>query len=134
MNCQEFERIWNELIDASSPLSGVEHPDRPGESEIALIEHAASCPACRRSSAGYQTLHRAILAWGKAPDPPVGLADRILAAADQSLTESHPSARKRQRAVLNRWLIAAAASILALLTVGVISRINVDPAPARYRG
>ncbi len=132
MNCQDFERICNELIDAASTLPGDEHFDRPAESEIALIEHAASCPACRRSFAGYQNLQRATLVWGKAPDPPIGLADRILAAAEESLKPSRPAARTRPMALRNRWLIAAAASILALLTFGVISRMNFGP--ARDRG
>jgi hypothetical protein len=130
MNCQDFERIWNELIDAASTLPGDEHLDCPAESEIALIEHAASCPACRRSFAGYQNLQKAILASGKAPDPPVGLADRILAAAEESLKPARPAARTM--AVRNRWLIAASASILALLAFGVMSRLN--DGPARERG
>jgi hypothetical protein len=128
MNCQDFERIWNELIDATRPLPGDEYARAAVENEIALIEHASHCPTCRRSSAGYQVLHRAILAWGRAPEPPVGMADRILAAAQSSLDGSHPTARKPRLAVPNRWLIAAAASILVLITFGVISRMNIDPA------
>jgi hypothetical protein len=135
MNCQDFERIWNELFDATSPLPGDEHEHARAalERESALIDHAARCPACRRSSAGFQVLQRAIRAWGKAPDPPVGMADRILAAAQAPLETSRPAGRKSRLAVSSRWLIAAAASILALFTFGVISRMTVGPARDRGR-
>jgi hypothetical protein len=128
MNCQDFERIWNELIDATSRLPGDEHARAAVENEVALIEHASQCPACRRSSAGYQVLHRAILSWGKTPDPPVGMADRVLAAAQAPLEGTYLAARKPRLAVPNRWQITAAASILALITFAVISRMTVDRA------
>ena len=134
MNCRDFERIWNELIDASSRSSGDDHARALAERETALFQHAATCPACRRSAVGYQTLQRAILAWGKAPKPSRGLTDRILAAVESSPPASRLTPRLSRRAVFNRWPIAAAASIVAVLALGVIiSRVNVNLAPDRGR-
>jgi hypothetical protein len=127
MNCRDFERTWNELIDASSQSSGDAHGRGDDQNERVLFQHAATCPACRRWATGYQVLHRAILAWGKAPEPPLGLTDRILAAAEAPLPASRPTARILRRAISKRWLIAAAASILVLVAFGaVISRVNVN--------
>ena len=92
------------------------------KTRLALFEHAADCPACRRLAAGYQTLHRAILAWGKAPGHRAGMADRILAAARAPLQPSRPTAENHALAISKRRLIAAAASILAVITFGVILR------------
>jgi hypothetical protein len=133
MNCHDFERIWNELFDAGSSLPGEEHASAAGENELALLEHATGCTTCRRRAAGFQVLHRAILAWGKAPAPPLGLADRVLAAARAPLPASRPAARKPQLVSSKRLLIAAAASILAVITVGVISRMTFDRARDRGR-
>jgi hypothetical protein len=134
MNCRDFERIWNELIDAAPQPSGDAHGRGDDQNEQALCQHAATCAACRRWAAGYQVLHRAILAWGKAPEPPLGLTDRILAAADAPLPASRSTARMSRRAISNRWLIAAAASILALVAFAtMISRVNVNPARDRAR-
>ena len=63
MNCREFESEWNELLDAETsgkarvPLVARVRPvperARPrtdaavDERERALLDHAASCPACR---------------------------------------------------------------------------------------
>jgi hypothetical protein len=127
MNCRDFERLWNELIDLSSRSPGGDHSSADTERETALFQHAATCPACRRSAAGYQALQRAILAWGKAPEPSRGLTDRILAAVDAPPGTSRLTARLSRRALSNRWPIAAAASIVALLALGIIiSRVNVN--------
>ena len=123
MNCRDFERIWNDRIDRGGALAGDDA--RPGgfkENEQALVEHAAGCASCRGRAAGYEVLHQAILAWGNAPEPPVGLTERILAAASAPL----PTARKWRMAASQRWLLAAAASILVVITAGVISRVVVD--------
>ena len=97
------------------------------ENEQSLVEHAAGCASCRGRAAGYEVLHQAILAWGNAPEPPVGLTERILAAASAPL----PTARKWRMAASQRWLLAAAASILVVITAGVISRVVVDRARER---
>ncbi len=100
MNCRDFERLWNELIDAGSRSPADDHSRTDTERETALFQHAATCPACRRSAAGYQALQRAILAWGKAPEPSHGLTDRILAAVDAPPRASRLTARlSRTRAL-----------------------------------
>jgi hypothetical protein len=132
MNCRDFERNWNELFDASSVLSGDEHVHAADENEIALLrEHAAACPICRRSAAGYQILHRAIIAWGSPPDPPVGLTDRIVAAAATPMPASIASARMTSSTGMRRFLLAAAAAILAAITGTVFWRINLEQAHDR---
>ncbi len=88
MKCRNFERAWNELIDAEAG-GGVEKTTLKtiprqrshwaAETERALQVHAAECPACRQVAARYQVLQRAIREWGPPPAPPAGLADRILA-------------------------------------------------------
>ncbi len=134
MNCLDFELILKELIDAGPQSSLDAHGHGDDQNERALCQHAATCPACRRWAAGYQVLHRAILAWGKAPEPPLGLTDRILAAAGAPLPASRSTARMSRRAISNRWLIAAAASILALVAfAAIISRVNVNLARDRAR-
>ena len=134
MNCRDFERLWNELIDAGSRSPGDDHSCTDTERETALFQHAAACPACRRSAAGYQALQRAILAWGKAPEPSHGLTDRILAAVDAPPRASRLTARLSRPTIFNRWPVAAAASIVAVLALGIIiSRVNVNVARDRGR-
>jgi hypothetical protein len=134
MNCRDFERIWNELIDVRSQSPGDDHARAAADRESSLFQHAATCAACRRSAAGYEVLHQAILAWGNAPEPPRGLTDRVLAAVEAPPRASRATARLSHPSISNRWWIAAAASILALLTFGVIfSRMNVNVARDRGR-
>ena len=128
MNCQDFDRLWNELLDASSELSGDHQVAVAIEIEHALREHAASCAACSRRSAGYQMLERTLLAWGKGPEPPAGLADRILTAASTPLATSRYSAGRSRLVGSKRLLFAAAAAVLAMTAVGLISRFDFKPA------
>ena len=118
MNCRDFERIWNERIDASSsPPGDLGTGTAPG-SELVIVEHAAGCSNCRRRMAGYQALERSILAWGPAPAPPADLADRILVAARAHATSglrAAPTGKPSRRSV--RFLVAAA-SILAMIAAG----------------
>ena len=79
------------------------------------MEHAAGCPACRRCAAGYQILHRAILAWGKAR---IRRWDWRIESSRQPRhrgpTRAWRRAITRSVGSTTRWLIAAAASILAI--------------------
>jgi hypothetical protein len=70
MNCQDFERIWNEQLDAQEGASP--------EVEQAQEAHAAVCPACQAISRRYMVLRQAIRVWGPPPAAPALLADRIL--------------------------------------------------------
>src|ERR1017187_1927897 len=129
MNCRDCERIWNELIETSSPIAG--------DSENALSAHAAGCPTCRQRAAGYQALRQAILAWGPPPAAPAALADRILVAARvqaPSVWQGHRPWRAVVRLRRSRPLMTAvAASILAVITVGVITKMTIDPSRGRHR-
>jgi hypothetical protein len=131
MNCRDFERIWNERIDASSsPLGDLGTRTTP-VSERALLEHAAACSTCRPKVAGYRALERSILAWGPAPAPPADLADRILVAARaQSLSRDTKSLLPGRRVI--RFLVVAA-SIVAVIAAGFMTRISIDRARDRDR-
>jgi hypothetical protein len=131
MTCHDFDREWNELLDAGGPAIG--GAERPGPSpvvaprldvsmsdlESSLRDHAAGCPACREVAARYQLLHRALYVWSHHPAPPVDLVDRILAASQD------PAATRwglRMRGARPIWriglpLVTAAAAVIALVFV-----------------
>ncbi len=110
MNCRDFERIWNERLDApDAALDGVVR---------SLDEHAASCPDCQAAGTRYQTLGQAILALTlTSTSPPSlspGFVDRVLAEA----------ARPEPQPILGRILprfakLAAAAAILAIVALSL---------------
>jgi hypothetical protein len=133
MNCRDFERIWNERIDASSSPLGDLGRGTTGGNEFALLKHAAGCSTCRRKLAGYQALERSILAWGPAPPPPAELADRIVVAA----RAQQPSARQRAHPWQPRLrlmpFLAVAASVVAVITAGVMTRISIERTRDRDR-
>jgi hypothetical protein len=87
MTCHDFERGWNELLDAGGPAStGSENPGpstavpaSQSELDLSLRDHAADCPACRQVAARYQLLRRALDVWTAHPAASVQLVDRILA-------------------------------------------------------
>jgi hypothetical protein len=101
MNCVDFERTWNELLDAR----GVASP----EVERALETHTAGCASCRSISLKYQTLRHAIQAWDTPPAPSAGFVSRVL--------EAHQaSAAGRPRGTLTfPWIVRFAAAAAALL-------------------
>jgi hypothetical protein len=88
MNCRDFQRKWDELLDADAREasatigSGAEDGRSIDESEALLLAHAAECPVCRRIAVRYQTLRRAIRVWRRPPAPPIDLVSRVLSAAD----------------------------------------------------
>jgi hypothetical protein len=84
MTCRDYERDWNKLIDmdradarqgcaGAGPLVLAR-----ADTERALLDHEADCPACRQLGARYQVLRRALQAGVQSQAPPAGLADRIL--------------------------------------------------------
>jgi hypothetical protein len=117
MTCRDFERGWNELLDASRPGPAV--TVSTSHLERSLRDHATECPACHQLAAQYQLLHRALDVWSTHPAAPVDLADRILAAAQSPATTRWGSSVRSARPV---WLIGlplatAAAAALALVFV-----------------
>jgi hypothetical protein len=109
MNCRDFERLWNELLDARGA--------GPPDVERALEAHAASCPACRALGTRYQVLGHAIRALGLAPVPAVspGFTDRVLAAAAAAEAD-RPAVTAFRPA---RWLSGLAAAAALTVAVGL---------------
>jgi hypothetical protein len=109
MTCADFERGWNELLDARTNAAG--------ELERSLREHAADCPACRPLAARYQLLRRALDAWDHRPAAPVDLADRILTAAGKPAASRAASGMRRARPIwrIGLPLATAAAAAIALI-------------------
>ena len=109
MNCGDYERLWNERLDARGAATAA--------TEQALEGHAAACPACRALGARYQALAQAIGALSLAPPPPLApdFADRVLAAAAEARAE-RPALRLVRPA---RWLTGLAAAAALVVAVGL---------------
>ena len=109
MNCSDYERTWNEQLDARGAAS----PDI----ERMLEAHAASCPACRAVAQRYRTLRQAIRALGPAPAAPIGFADRFL---DRRATRARQASRWSRHARPAIWsaALAVAASLAFVLVAG----------------
>jgi hypothetical protein len=75
MNCQEFERLWNERLDTRGAFAP--------ELEHALDSHAAGCTDCRVVAARYRLLRQALAALAP-PTPPAGFASRCLAVPERA--------------------------------------------------
>ena len=132
MNCRDFDRIWNQSLDA----------DRPGASpgpawpslERDLREHAESCPSCRVRHHRFETLRQALDAWTGRPQlrpaPSPGSADRIIAA----LVRPEPARGGRRRIVRPRVaafaLASAAAAGLAVVGPRLLEPKPTTDAPA----
>ena len=99
MNCREFERAWNEVLDARS--------DGRSDLEATLRSHASSCEPCRAISRRYQILSQTVARWGPPPTPSMASAERLRAL-------KVPRSR-RSRFQLAVWLpLATAAGLLAV--------------------
>jgi hypothetical protein len=132
MTCRDFQRKWDELLDADVrvPATGPEAgaiPGGPGASpseearERILLEHAAGCPECRQLANKYRVLEQATRAWRRPPVPSADLADRILAAAEVSPPSAWPvygdvgPDRPLRDLIMYLSIATAAAVVLALL-------------------
>jgi hypothetical protein len=144
MTCRDFQRKWDELLDAEARPPAPGYGEGPDSSELAsrsavedldqaLMDHAAGCPNCRQLAARYHVLRRALRAWDALPAPPADLADRILAAARgrsaTGWTVDASSRPERAWRPVVRMLASftAAAVVLALLLSGINGMIG----PAR---
>jgi len=108
VNCREFERRWQELLDERQ---------RP-EADAELVGHTLSCPACREVLQTQQLLTTTLAQ--KAIEPPPELADRVV---EQWLRERTRSAslasRRAGSAWAPRWRPWMSSAVAVLLVVGV---------------
>lgn len=92
MNCQEFDQLWNALLDAetaahhrSARADDDARGDSTGREEAARL-HAGSCPRCLELGVRNEALRRALRSWTRRPtaSSTPELADRIVTAACHS--------------------------------------------------
>jgi hypothetical protein len=85
MRCHEFERIWNERLDAATTARDLSRSQSRSSPLIdpRLEQHAATCSACRQLAARFATLERAINRQYPVPNPSPQLTNRILNAAHE---------------------------------------------------
>ena len=107
MNCQDFERLWNEKLDAFEHSSA--------EAPTALESHAAECADCRALSARYQVLWQTIQRLGPLPAPSTGFADRVLSKS-RSREEKGTALLSLRRLIP----VSIAASLVGAFTLGDI--------------
>jgi hypothetical protein len=139
MTCDDFERGWNELLDAGGPaISGIENPGpstampaSQSDLELTLRDHAANCPACRQVAARYQLLRRALDVWSAHPAAPVQLVDRILAAYHGPASTRWGVSMRGARPIWRIGLPLATAAAAALALVFVRPAID-GPRPNRH--
>jgi hypothetical protein len=140
--CRDFERMWNELFDARSSLSGRPMSGAAGKAasqasepeamvsgrERALLDHAAGCPACGRIAVRYQRLDQALQHWGPPPTASASLTDRILAAIPtDTMARTRPAtATTPARRAWRAGPLTAAAAILVAMTLGLLSRAMLE--------
>ena len=121
MKCRDFKRRLNEQLDArEGPVADVER---------AMEDHALACPGCRLEASRYQTLRRAIAAWGPPPTPSAGFVERVLAGWQHAEAAVEEPAPPR---ILRFWPIlvpaAMAASLLLSVLIGVRPGVPARPA------
>jgi hypothetical protein len=139
MTCQEFQRKWNELLDAEAVASAAAgsaplHSDRSlavEEAEALLLAHAAECPGCRPVAARYQVLRQAIRVWRQPPAPPSDLVERILSTPDDLTPGTWRSATRQARGWWRdhqyqvKLVSGLAAAVLVCMTLpAVVNRID----------
>ncbi|MGE3820636.1 MAG: hypothetical protein AB7I30_14580, partial [Isosphaeraceae bacterium] len=107
MNCQEFERLWNETLDRSQSSRA--------EQNDAIARHEASCPSCRLIGAGYRAIQLLLTEPAPMVEVPQGFAARVLAA------DAAQRAWSSRRHAL-RWLapLATAALVVVAISPGLL--------------
>jgi len=156
IKCRDFERLFNELIDAGFPVmgqaavgcdpTGARSPaastagPEPATTDQArlVLDHAARCRACGEVAARYEALRLALRAWGPPPAAPADLAERILAAV-QAQAPPLPRGRAGTDRAQRFWrtglpLANVAAAVVAAVTVGLlIPRLTIDQPRFKHR-
>ena len=106
MNCREFEKLWDDLLDARW--------EAPAHLERSLEVHASACSRCRAVSARYQMLRQAISSL-RPPTPSAESMERLYALTVPASPPSIPIVASMARHLLRKSLAAAAAVALAWL-------------------
>ena len=124
MNCQEFDEIWNRLLDHETlaeykRFAGLEVPPRElVELEEAALRHARECPRCCQAQASHQRLREALRAWSlgdrRTQAPPPQLVDCIR--SEPEFGSRRPYGRWKARPAVAAAKVAAATLIAVLLT------------------
>jgi hypothetical protein len=95
-----------------------------GEERARALEHAATCPRCRRELAGLSEVADELLLLAPAHEPPPGFESQVL----ERLAGSAPPRRRLTRWVRPGWrraLVPAAAALAAAgITVGVMLEVT----------
>jgi hypothetical protein len=135
MTCQEFDQIWNELLDAETAASQMSaRGDDAFQSaraarEEAARSHARNCPRCRHAGARNELLRRALRSW-----TPGALASVDSDLVDRIVISARPSPGRSVRRVCATILLAttslAAAAVLLLMVAPVQWRLD-PPAAGR---
>jgi predicted anti-sigma-YlaC factor YlaD len=117
MICRDYERLWNERLDARAAGAAAER---------ALEEHAANCAACRAIALRYQALRQAIQALPPSPAPSAKVLARVLEGWEE------PQARRTiARVHRSGWLVgravAAALIVVSVLTMRIMLREPTRP-------
>jgi hypothetical protein len=123
MNCQEFDRCWDELLDAETAMRHLEQgaadlaSSDPSPREQDVRSHALNCPRCHRAQLSNEALRRAIRSWNgrRLAAPPADLVDRII---DRTLLSPPPLQSARRVTPHAAWAVAAAAGLV--LAIGSV--------------
>jgi hypothetical protein len=105
MHCLDFERLWNERLDARDHASS--------DLQQALEAHAVVCPACRKIASRYQTLLQVLRSAACPPAPPADFPLRFLQACD--LDRSPVRRPVRIRMMMGPLALAASLLLVAFL-------------------
>ncbi|WP_435005399.1 hypothetical protein P12x_003283 [Tundrisphaera lichenicola] len=121
MTCVDFDRLWNELLDARQV--------GPSDLERELEGHAASCAGCRSISTRYQVLRHAVGSIGPAPIPSAESTARLLQRMEAARSSSTRPARPSRILTRSAWAsLAAAAAVFGIVRwMGTSGPGPVDP-------
>jgi predicted anti-sigma-YlaC factor YlaD len=108
MRCRDFERLWNERLDARA--------DGSPEADREMEAHAASCRSCQSWAGRYRVLRQAIVAQGPPPVPPAEFPARCL----DEWARTRPS--YAPRTIGFRPPVRWAAAAVLLVMAGLIAR------------
>jgi hypothetical protein len=124
MNCQEFDEIWNRLLDDETlagykRFAGLEVPPHElVELEGVAIQHARKCQRCCQAQAWNRKLREALRAWAVGDRKTLAHSPRLegCSLAEPSLGSPRLPRRWKARLSAGAALVAAAILIAVVLT------------------